>query len=77
METLLTLIVLLYPVSEVALAFVKRARREVATIEDRGSMRLLWLTIIAPVALAAVCAGRHLHPGDAQWTFASDIMTAR
>jgi protein-S-isoprenylcysteine O-methyltransferase Ste14 len=56
-ETLLTLIVLLFPVSEVALAVVKRARRDVATVQDRGSMRLLWFTIIASVALAAVCAG--------------------
>ncbi len=57
METLLALIVFLFPASEVALAFVKRARRDVATIEDRGSMRLLWFTIIASVALAVVCAG--------------------
>lgn len=56
-ERLVTLIVFLFPVSEVALALVKRARRNVAMVEDRGSMRLLWFTIVAAVATAAVCSG--------------------
>lgn len=56
-ERLVSLIVFLFPVSEVALAVVKRARRNAATVQDRGSMRLLWFTIVAAVALAAVCAG--------------------
>jgi protein-S-isoprenylcysteine O-methyltransferase len=51
--TLVTLLFLLFPLSEILLAIVKRSRGAAAT-EDRGSLRLLWLTISMAVALAIV-----------------------
>jgi protein-S-isoprenylcysteine O-methyltransferase Ste14 len=60
---LLLLVVVLFPVSEVALAFAKRSRGEPAHAEDRGSLRLLWLSIGLGVGLAIA----------AQWLPASRI----
>lgn len=45
-------VVVLFPVSEIALARVKRANLQTARLEDRGSMRLLWLAITIGVTLA-------------------------
>jgi protein-S-isoprenylcysteine O-methyltransferase len=45
-------LVALFPVSEIALALVKRSRVERAQCDDRGSWRVLWLTIGLSVALA-------------------------
>ena len=51
--TFVLLIFMLFPLSEIVLAFVKRSRGAAAA-EDRGSLRLLWLTICVAVALAIV-----------------------
>ncbi len=48
----LVAIVALFPVSEIALAFVKRSSARTAQSEDRGSMRLLWIGISLGVGLA-------------------------
>lgn len=49
--TLLVLVVL-FPISEIALAVLKRADSRAATVDDRGSLRLLWLVIGASVSAA-------------------------
>jgi protein-S-isoprenylcysteine O-methyltransferase len=51
-ERALWAVVLLFPISEVAMAFLKRSHRESAQSQDQGSMRLLWLAISAGIALA-------------------------
>ncbi|MFI5167065.1 MAG: methyltransferase family protein [Thermoanaerobaculales bacterium] len=51
-RSLLWVVVALFPVSEVALAFVKRSGGGAAQSEDRGSMRLLWLSIAFGIGLA-------------------------
>lgn len=50
-------VVLLFPVSEIALAWVRRARVGIARHADQGSTRLLWLVIGASVAAAIVAQG--------------------
>lgn len=54
MRVFLLLLVIAFPVSEITLAIIKRAGPDAAQVEDRGSMRLLWLTIVAAVVLAIV-----------------------
>lgn len=51
-QIVLSVAVAVFPVSEVALVFVKRSSRRAAQSEDRGSMRLLWLSIALGVCLA-------------------------
>jgi len=53
-HTLLNLVVMLFPVSEVALGVSHRARG--ASVDDRGSMRMLWIVILSSVAVAVVCS---------------------
>ncbi|HJU83049.1 MAG TPA: isoprenylcysteine carboxylmethyltransferase family protein [Holophagaceae bacterium] len=48
----LLILVALFPVSETALAFLKRSREQSATSEDRGSLGLLWLSVAVGVGLA-------------------------
>jgi protein-S-isoprenylcysteine O-methyltransferase len=48
----LSIVVVLFPVSEVALAFVKRSGGRSARREDQGSMRVLWISIMFGVGLA-------------------------
>src|SRR5579859_581162 len=43
---------LIYVVSEIGLALKKRAKVEEARDEDRGSLTLLWIVIVASVTLA-------------------------
>ena len=50
--TILKAVVVLFPVSEIALARVKRSNPQTSQLEDRGSMRLLWLAITVGVTLA-------------------------
>ncbi len=42
----------LFPISEIILSFVKRSHSRSAQCEDRGSLRLMWLSIVFGVALA-------------------------
>jgi len=56
-QRLLSVVVVLFPVSEIALAFIRRSRDRSARREDRGSMRLLWLSIILGVAVAMAVQG--------------------
>jgi protein-S-isoprenylcysteine O-methyltransferase Ste14 len=51
---LLTIVLLLFPLSEVALAIVKRSRRREAKSQDRGSMAILWMVIMLGIFLAYV-----------------------
>ncbi|MCG6963950.1 MAG: isoprenylcysteine carboxylmethyltransferase family protein [Acidobacteria bacterium] len=51
-ERILLIVVMLFPVSEIALSLIKRSRGRAAKSEDRGSMRLLWLSICLGVVLA-------------------------
>jgi len=53
---ILGLLALIFPVSEVVLALVKRARRSAADVDDSGSLRLLWLSISVAVGLAVAAA---------------------
>lgn len=53
LRSILTVIVVLFPISEIVLAVVKRANARGATVDDRGSMRLLWLVVGASVFVAA------------------------
>lgn len=48
----LVVVVVLFPVSEMTLAVIKRSRGRMAKSEDRGSMRLLWLSIVVGIVLA-------------------------
>jgi protein-S-isoprenylcysteine O-methyltransferase len=52
-QLVLGVVVALFPISEIALAFVKRSGGG-AHSEDRGSLRLLWLSIAFGVGLAIV-----------------------
>src|SRR5215813_7935518 len=51
-ERLLSIVVALFPISEVALAIMKRSLGRGQHGEDRGSMRLLWLSIAIGLGLA-------------------------
>jgi protein-S-isoprenylcysteine O-methyltransferase len=46
-------VVVLFPVSEITLAVMKRANARVSTVQDRGSIRLLWLVIGVSICAAA------------------------
>jgi protein-S-isoprenylcysteine O-methyltransferase Ste14 len=48
----LVVVAALFPVSEIALALVKRSNARTAQSEDRGSMRLLWIGISLGVGFA-------------------------
>jgi protein-S-isoprenylcysteine O-methyltransferase len=52
LDKVLLVVVALFPVSEIALTVVKRANRRAAALDDRGSMRLLWMVIGASVCAA-------------------------
>jgi protein-S-isoprenylcysteine O-methyltransferase len=51
-QRVLLVMVVLFPISEVALAFAKRSGGHAARSEDRGSLRLLWLSIAFGIGLA-------------------------
>jgi protein-S-isoprenylcysteine O-methyltransferase Ste14 len=50
LRIVLLLVIVLFPLSEIALAIFKRANASVAEVQDRGSMRLLWIAIGVGVA---------------------------
>jgi len=62
-KTALHVMVYLLPLSEIALAIVKRARRtSKVTVEDRGSQRLIWIAVVFAVTLAIICSSYELTP---------------
>ena len=61
MEKALLVVVALFPISEIVLAVMKRSRGGRAQNEDRGSMRLLWLTILVGTILKKRARLTHLH----------------
>lgn len=54
LSKILLAVVVLFPVSEIVLARVKRAKLESSQLEDRGSLRLFWLAITVGVTLAII-----------------------
>ncbi|HXH27767.1 MAG TPA: isoprenylcysteine carboxylmethyltransferase family protein [Candidatus Polarisedimenticolia bacterium] len=62
LSMVLTAVVLFFPVSEITLAIVKRARPGTAEVEDQGSMRLLWASIALGIGLAVVAHSRQWAP---------------
>jgi protein-S-isoprenylcysteine O-methyltransferase len=52
MRLILLTVIAAFPVSEIALAFMKRSRGRPARSEDRGSMRLIWLGVALGIVLA-------------------------
>ena len=63
LKTALRVMIYLFPLSEIALAFVKRARRtSQVAVEDRGSQRLIWITVVCAVTLAIICSSHELIP---------------
>lgn len=56
LRSLLAILVMLFPLSEMVLGVAKRARGA-QTSNDRGSLRLLWIVIVVSVGLASVFSG--------------------
>ncbi|NOY22804.1 MAG: isoprenylcysteine carboxylmethyltransferase family protein [Acidobacteria bacterium] len=52
MRQILSIVIILFPLSEIMLFVIKRSRGQQTRSEDRGSMTLLWLTILLGVTLA-------------------------
>jgi protein-S-isoprenylcysteine O-methyltransferase len=52
LRSIIMVVIVLFPISEIALAVLKRANPRAATVDDRGSMRFLWLVISASVCAA-------------------------
>lgn len=59
---LLTTVVILFPLSEAVLSFVRRARGGIARHADQGSIRMLWLVILVSVTLAAAVSPLRVAP---------------
>jgi len=61
-STLLSLAMLLFPISEIALAFLRRASKTESTSQDRGTLWALWvvitLSVIGSIAAQRVNIGR-------------------
>jgi protein-S-isoprenylcysteine O-methyltransferase Ste14 len=51
-DILVWVVMVLFPVSEIILAVVKRSRTRVARSHDRGSLALLWFSIVLGLGLA-------------------------
>ncbi len=64
---ILDVVILLFPLSEIALGVIKRSRGRQARSEDRGSLRMLWLAIALGVGLAVV----------SQWVRAAHVPVPR
>jgi len=56
LSTILLTVVVLFPVSEIVLARAKRANPQISRLEDRSSMRLMWLAITMGVTLAVAAS---------------------
>jgi protein-S-isoprenylcysteine O-methyltransferase Ste14 len=61
LSTALIVVIVLFPISEIVLAVIKRAPTA-AHVEDRGSMRVLWLSIGFGVGSAIVTQSLRLAP---------------
>lgn len=46
---------IIFPISEITLALMKRAKKDSAVAADHGTMNLLWFTIIGSLILAIAC----------------------
>jgi protein-S-isoprenylcysteine O-methyltransferase len=55
-QGILIVVMALFPISEIALALLRHSREGSARRGDRGSMRLLWITIFVGLALANAAA---------------------
>ena len=60
--SLLKYVVIIFPLSEITLLVFKRSKERSSSRRDRGSLRLLWLTIIASISLTVVL---HWYPSAA------------
>lgn len=67
LRTALKIVIYLFPVSEILLALFKRAGTRAARVEDRGSLRLLWLVISVSVGMAIAF----------QWVPSADLPLSR
>src|SRR5256885_14301920 len=80
LDDLLLVVIVLFPVSETALAFLRRSDSRLARRDDRGSMRLLWLAIALGVGLAvasrSVIAARLPLPGRVVGPLALGLLLA-
>ena len=56
LHTLLGILVMLFPLSEVALGVSRHARGAETPSSDRGSLRLLWIVIVVSVGLGVACS---------------------
>jgi hypothetical protein len=63
----LTVLIVLFPISEIVLARLKRATPTAAQIEDRGSMRLLWVSVALGVGSAIGAQALRMGPLPAPW----------
>jgi protein-S-isoprenylcysteine O-methyltransferase len=61
-DLILWIVMALFPVSEVVFAFVKHSRTRVARSHDRGSLLLIWLSIVIGLGLSN--AVQWLHAGS-------------
>ena len=55
-DSLLRIVVILFPLSEAALSVLRRARGGIARHADQGSIRVLWLVILGSVTLAVIAS---------------------
>jgi len=62
LSTALMVAVVLFPISEIVLAVLKRATPTASHVEDRGSMRVLWLSIAFGVGSAILTQSLRLAP---------------
>lgn len=69
-------LVFLFPVSEVALAFMGRAKTRVVRRADEGSLRSLWITIAASVTLGMVYASNSRAGAFAMAPMVRDLLAA-
>jgi protein-S-isoprenylcysteine O-methyltransferase Ste14 len=72
---LLQTVGLLWPLSEMVLALVSRARRRAAQVRDRGSLILLWVTISIGIAAALFLRGVSATKIHLSWPWLSLALT--
>jgi protein-S-isoprenylcysteine O-methyltransferase Ste14 len=58
----LLVVIVFFPISEIALGVFKRATPATAAVEDQGSMRVLWLSVAVGIVSAAVTSSWRLAP---------------